>query len=150
LIGRVYKERSTMKTKMILTVSFILVSLIWTQQSTSADKQLIKISQSFLPVDNNDLDSVSFTVQNLMNRPLEWIKIRAIFKNRAGEVMQTETFEKDLTKKPLEPRGARQMTHYVSNNRGINIFRTGVQSGQVDIRILDFRLVNVEDGKKVR
>lgn len=139
-----------MKTKMILTVSFVFVSLIWPQQATSTDKQLIKISQSFPPVDNNDLDNVSFTVQNLMNRPLEWIKIRAIFKNRAGEVIQTETFEKDLTKKPLEPRGARQMTHYVNNNRGINIFRTGVQSGQVDIRILDFRLVNVAESSITR
>ncbi len=128
--------------------------VLWAQVSIGAEKSLIKITyvttslSMYKGSNSGDLNSISFSIQNLTDQPLEWVKIRAVFRSNAGELIQTETFEEDLSgtgaiNKPLGPKEARQLTHYVT----INGFVTGGKHGFVDVSVIDFRLGNIEGRK---
>lgn len=87
---------------------------------------------------SGDLDSISFSIQNLADRSVVWIKMRAVIRSNTGELIQTETFEEDLAKKPLAPGEARQVTHYVS----IKGFIIDGKRGRVDINVVDRKLAD--------
>jgi hypothetical protein len=126
--------------KWLPIIAFAWISLA--QATIAADTRLIKInyvtfSLSMYRANNSgDLTSISFTIQNLENRSLEWVKLRAVIRSNTGELIQSETFEENMSKKPLGPKEARQITHYLT----INGFLIGGKQGTVNITVSDFKL----------
>jgi hypothetical protein len=45
---------------------------------------------------SGDLNSISFSLQNLADQPLEWVKLLAVVKGYSGDIIQTETIEQSL------------------------------------------------------
>lgn len=125
--------------------------ILWGTLGIGAEKTLIKINyvttslSMYQGSTSGDLNSISFSIQNLAERPLTWVKIRAVFRSNKGELIQTETFEEDLSgkgtiNKPLEPKEARQLTQYVT----INGFVIDGKRGFVDVNVIDFRVGDIE------
>jgi hypothetical protein len=112
---------------------------LWAQAAVAAEKSLMKITHVTVSLtmlykgSSANLDGVSFTVHNLADRPVEWLKMRAVIRSSTGKLIQAETFEEDLTKKPLRPREARQITHnYFPDIKGYMI---DGGRGSVDVSI---------------
>lgn len=135
-------REDVMKRKWLLVLA--CAWFLWAQSAQPAEKSLIKISYVTMSFSiykgssSGDLDSISFSIQNLADRSLVWIKIRAVIRSNTGELIQTETFEEDLAKRPIAPGEARQVTHYVS----IRGFMIDGKRGRVDINVVDRKIAD--------
>jgi len=117
-------------------------------QAVAAEKALVKINHVTLSmfVDkksgrSGDLDSISFSIENAANRPLEWVKLHVTAKSQGGALLQTDTFEEDLSKNPIGSKEARRITRYMS----IAGFLIDGKRGSIDVGVVDYRLFS-EDG----
>jgi hypothetical protein len=121
----------------------IAVLCMWTQPALTAPSKLpIRISNDVVyslsglkNSDLMDLDRITFTLENLGEQSLTWIKIRMVYRNNRGDLLQTDTIERDFSKQPLHPGDAKQITNY-ANIKG---FKVGKQNGLVSIEVTEVR-----------
>jgi TonB family protein len=116
---------------------------VLTQVAIAAEKAPVKINYvtGSLSVDkksgrSGDLNSISFSIENAANRPLEWVKLRVTARSPNGALIQTETFEEDLSKNPIASTEARRITRFMS----IDGFRIDGKQGSIDIDVSDYWL----------
>jgi hypothetical protein len=131
---------------MIIRVFFALLLLNGTAAAAES-KPPVKIAEGSVVLnlswfkDNpnglKDLDSVTFTIQNMAVRPIEWVKFRAEYKNHRGVLLQSGTFESNFGKQPLETGDAKQITHY--HYPSVKGYSRGNDAGFVLIDVIDFR-----------
>ena len=116
---------------------------MWTPPALTAPSKLpIRISNdvvySLSGLKNSDLmnlDRITFTLENLTEQPLTWIKIRMVYRSNRGDLLQTDTIERDFSKQPLAPGDAKQIT----NRANIEGFNVGKQNGLVSIEVTEVR-----------
>ncbi len=129
-------------------VVLVIVMLPLTLVAVAAEKILVKINHVTLSllVDkksgrSGDLSSISFSIENLATKPLERVTFRVIARSHDGSLLQTDSFEEDMSKIPLGAKEAKRLTHFMS----IDGFLIDGKRGSIDVTVLNYTFWS-EDG----
>ena len=133
-------ERNSSKS---LLMGLVLLSLFVGSPNFAAqvDQPLVRVINTLAFVNDGSypdrLEEVAFSIQNLSDRPLYWLKLEIIVRNPARVIVHSDTTEinvKTYMGKPLAPGGVKQMEKHLF----IRGYRTQGRSGSVEIKVIDF------------